>query len=377
MKLLFWFSLIFIVYTYLGYPLILFIWSRLFPKGVNKKYIEPFVSVVVTAYNEEKNIKGRVENLLSQDYPHDKLEIIVVSDGSTNGTNDLINQLHNNLQPTTCNLQLITYTPRKGKPHALNLGVQEAKGEILVFTDARQQFEKNAIRELIANFSDPKVGCVSGELVFYEDSDSSIKTEMGTYWNYEKWIRKKEGEVGSVAGATGSIYAIRKELYRPLPDDILLDDVLIPMNIVLAGYRTVFDSKALAYDIVSKDMAQEKGRKIRTLAGNWQLIARYRTLLNPFKNPIFFQYISHKVLRLLVPFCLIGLFVAALFLRGVFYHLVLMTLILGIILPYFEGNITRLSILEKMSKLSRAFLSLNYFAFLGFFYFLKPRKNLW
>lgn len=274
-------------------------------------------------------------------------------------------------------ITLLSYFPRHGKPYALNLGVKEAKGEIIVFTDARQRFEANAIKELTANFHDSSVGCVSGELFFYENTKSSIKHEMGLYWNYEKQIRKLESKINSVAGATGAIYAIRKNLYKPIPSDILLDDVLIPMQVVLQGFRTIFDSTAKAYDWVSKDIKQEKRRKIRTLLGNWQLITKYPILLLPFKNPIWWQFISHKITRLFVPFFLILLFLTAFALKGLFYQLTWLTMLSIFLFSFLERPLNNYSILFKLSKLARTFLMLNYFAFLSFFYFISGKKNIW
>ena len=379
MKFIFWFSLGFIFYTYVGYPCLLLIWAKFSEKKINKNYINPFVSIIVAVHNEEKNIKARIENLLNQDYPKDKLEIIVVSDGSTDATNDLITQLRNDpmTQLPSNQITLLSYFPRHGKPYALNLGVKEAKGEIIVFTDARQRFEANAIKELTANFHDSSVGCVSGELFFYENTKSSIKHEMGLYWNYEKQIRKLESKINSVAGATGAIYAIRKNLYKPIPSDILLDDVLIPMQVVLQGFRTIFDSTAKAYDWVSKDIKQEKRRKIRTLLGNWQLITKYPILLLPFKNPIWWQFISHKITRLFVPFFLILLFLTAFALKGLFYQLTWLTMLSIFLFSFLERPLNNYSILFKLSKLARTFLMLNYFAFLSFFYFISGKKNIW
>lgn len=358
----------------------------LFPRRVNKELPSPLpaVSVIIAARNEEKTIGRRIENLLEQDYPKDKMEIIIVSDGSTDATNEIVGRYVAGLgaeassaQEGSPSLKLLALSENQGKPHALNLGMKEANGDFVVFTDARQQFKPDALRELIGNFSDKEVGCVSGELVFYEDSDSSIKAEMGTYWDYEKWIRKKEAAVASVAGATGAIYAIRKELYRAIPDDTLLDDVLIPMNIVLSGYRTIFDAKAIAYDIVSKDMAQEKNRKIRTLAGNWQLIARYRALWSPFANPIFLQFISHKVFRLLVPFFFVALLFSGLLATGIIYKLVFIGCVGTLILPLIDRVIKPIPVLGQISTMARTFVSLNYFAMLAFFYFSTGRKDMW
>ena len=238
MEVIFILSLLFVFYTYLGYPVFLYCWSIIVKKNVNKRHNkpEPFVSVVIAAKNEEKNIKRRIKNLLDQNYPINKLEIIIVSDGSNDNTNIIVQDLIKKLSDTSLLygnniLKLIHYNSSHGKPYAINKGVKEAKGKIVVFTDCRQRFSKDAIKHLVANFNDKDVGCVSGELVFEKTPGSSIQAEMGVYWNFEKWLRKTESKTGSVLGATGAIYAIRRELFQPIPNSTLLDDVLIPLNI--------------------------------------------------------------------------------------------------------------------------------------------------
>lgn len=263
--------------------------------------------------NEERNIKKRLENLLSQDYPPEHMEIIVVSDGSTDRTEEIVESFRGDA------IKLFSLGIRKGKAAALNRGVKEAKGEIIVFTDARQLFEPDAISHLVANFADSGVGCASGELIFLKNDESGIQAEIGAYWRYEKWIRKNESSSGSVVGATGAIYAIRKDLYRYLPVGTLLDDVLTPMSIVMQGYRCVFDGAAVAYDIVSKDVAQEWKRKVRTLAGNWQLLTLYPSLLLPWQNPCWWRFLSHKIFRLLVPFLLLAMVVFSALAEGPLY----------------------------------------------------------
>lgn len=302
---LFWFSLIFILYTYAGYPALLFVWSRLFPKPVLKAYMkpEPLVSVVIAARNEEKNIRPRIENLVRQDYPAEKLEIIVVSDGSNDATVQIVRHLIEELErsPGRPPLKLIEVAENKGKPYALNLGVAEARGEIIVFADSRQIFDGSAVSALVSNFSDTAVGGVSGELFLIDDARDGAPVEMGVYWTYEKWIRKAESRSGSVVGATGAIYAIRRGLYQSLPEDTLLDDVLTPLNIIMQGHRVVYEGRAKAYDHVSGNVQQEWRRKVRTLAGNWQLL-KLRPPLSSFReNPIFWRFMSHKILRLVVP----------------------------------------------------------------------------
>ncbi|MDM8544138.1 glycosyltransferase family 2 protein [Desulfococcaceae bacterium HSG9] len=353
------------------------------PQKVNKQYTAsvPPVSVVIAARNEETHIGARIENLLSQDYPSTMMEIIIVSDGSSDNTDTIINtfiQKSNTANLDSTHIKLIRAEIHKGKPSALNTGVSQASGEIIVFTDARQIFKPDAINQLVANFNDPRIGCVSGELVFFENSTSEIKSEMNFYWKLEKRIRKMEGAINSVAGATGAIYAIRKPLFVPLPEEILLDDVFIPMKVVFQGYRTIFDNDAVAYDTFAKTLAHEKKRKVRTLVGNYQLLRLMPELLAPFKNPIFFRYLSHKILRLFIPFFFIIFLFSSFLAGGLFYKLLFIASILTLLLPLTGERISAMPFLGKLSQLAGAFVSLNYFALLAFFYFIKPgKKNLW
>jgi cellulose synthase/poly-beta-1,6-N-acetylglucosamine synthase-like glycosyltransferase len=204
--------------------------------------------------------------------------------------------------------------PAGGKPLALNTGVAAASGDIVIFADARQRFCRTALRSLVSNFSDPQVGGASGELVLDCESGSSTSTigeGVGVYWTYEKWLRRKESQIRSTLGATGAIYALRRALWQPLPPETLLDDVLAPMRAVLGGWRVVFDEEATAEDRTAPDAAAEARRKRRTLAGNYQILAQEPRLLLPFVNPVWLQYMSHKVGRLLVPWALIVAFISS------------------------------------------------------------------
>jgi biofilm PGA synthesis N-glycosyltransferase PgaC len=201
--------------------------------------------------------------------------------------------------------------PAGGKPLALNAGVAAAAGEILVFADARQRFSDATLTALAANFADPGVGGATGELVLDCESGSSTSTigdGVGAYWKYEKWLRRHEGLIWSTLGATGAIYALRRSLWQPLPAGTLLDDVLAPMRAVLSGWRIVFEEEATAEDRTAADAAAEARRKRRTLAGNYQILAQEPRLLVPLANPVWLQYVSHKVGRLVVPWALIALF---------------------------------------------------------------------
>jgi poly-beta-1,6-N-acetyl-D-glucosamine synthase len=359
MAIVFWISFAVVFYTYLGYPLWLWLLKKVRPRPVAKGEVEPQVSVVLAACNEERNIVGRIENLLGQEYPPEKLEIIVVSDGSEDATVALARG------GGAGNIVVLALPERQGKAVALNLGVVAATGEVVLFCDARQSFAPDVVRQLVANFADPAVGAASGELMLYSRRSGQLQAELGAYWRYEKWIRKAESACGSVVGATGAVYAIRRRLYRPLPPGTLLDDVLTPMQIVMQGYRVVFDGEAKAYDIVSQNVSQEWVRKVRTLAGNWQLLGNLPALLLPWRNPCCWRYLSHKVLRLLVPLALVSLLVsgavadglvyrAATWLQGVFYAMAA----LGGAIPAARTN--------KVIKLSCFFAVMNLVAVAGF-----------
>ena len=377
---LFWILLCFIFYTYLGYPFALYIESLFMKTPVSTELMKNNlrVSVVIAARNEEKKIERRIRNIMNQDYPKEKLELIIVSDGSTDATDDIVKSIISETDQWTKGfLRTYSHKPSRGKPFCINMGVAAATGDIVVFADCRQRFADDAIKELVKNFVDQKVGCVSGELVFEKTTQSSIQTEMGVYWRFEKWLRKLESATGSVPGTTGAIYAVRKKLFRPLPAQTLLDDVLVPMRICMQGFRTIYESKAIAYDTISKTLDLEKSRKIRTLAGNWQLLVLEPKLLDPFKNPIWLRFFSHKIFRLLIPHCFIGLIILALFLRDfrsfTFFSLIFLFFLISV-LPPLQG---RLTFLSKSAKVFRSLIFLNCFAFLAPFKLIFKSKNIW
>ncbi len=311
MDTLFWVSILVVLYVYAGYPALLAVWSVLAARPVrarapHERRAWPAVSVIVAARNEAHRIDGRIRNLLQQAYPG-PLEVIVVSDGSTDRTAAVVSSFN------TTQVRLIAL-PASGKPTALNAGAAAARGDILVFADARQRFAPDAIAALVAAFDDPDVGGVTGELVLdceYDDADSTISDGVGLYWSYEKWLRRQESVIRSTLGATGAIYALRRDMWQPLPAAALLDDVLAPMRVVLAGKRIVFEERARAFDRTAPDSAAESRRKIRTLAGNYQILALEPRLLIPFVNPVWLQYLSHKVGRLLVPWALLAVLVSS------------------------------------------------------------------
>ncbi|HET7694292.1 MAG TPA: glycosyltransferase [Vicinamibacterales bacterium] len=340
MIVLFWISALIVAYVYVGYPALLGVWARVVDRRPRRMPFAagawPSISIIVAARNEAARLPGRVANLLAQEYPG-RREIIVVSDGSTDDPEAALAPLIR-AAGSSRTIRLLE-VPAGGKPAALNAGVAAAAGDILVFADARQRFAPGAIAALVSNFADARVGGATGELVLdseQQEVDTAVGEGIGLYWRYEKWLRRNESRVWSTLGATGAIYALRRRCWSPLPQATLLDDVLAPMRAVLDGCRIVFDDAAVAYDRASADAAAESRRKTRTLAGNYQILAQEPRLLVPFVNPVWLQYVSHKVGRLVVPWALVGLLVSSIALaqrhvlfalllaaQGVFYGLAL------------------------------------------------------
>lgn len=294
---LFWLSLAVLVYTFPGYPLVVFFLAKIFRRPAHNKMEKSFprVTVVLAAHNEEQRILPRLENLLSSKYPAEELDIIVVSDGSTDGTAEKIRS------PKSPRVQVIEAPQRCGKAQCLNIGIAAAKGELVVLGDVRQRFDPETISELVAHFADAKIGAVSGAL-HIELASSAVGGGVDAYWRLEKFLRFYESQLDSSIGCTGAVYAIRRSLFRPLPSDTLLDDVVIPMEIALQGSRILFEPNARAFDPQSLEPEREKVRKQRTLAGNYQMLFRYPAWILPWRNRLWWQLISHKYLRLAAPF---------------------------------------------------------------------------
>jgi cellulose synthase/poly-beta-1,6-N-acetylglucosamine synthase-like glycosyltransferase len=328
MKALYWLSMLGVLYVYAGYPLLLWLAVRLhgrppMPRDASPRRNWPGVSIVMAVRDEGTRLDARLRNLLSLDYPRDRVEVIVVSDGSRDRTPDVLMSYRGRVRA------LLRPRPA-GKATALNAGVAAARHDLLVFADARQRFAPDALRRLVEPFDDARVGGVSGELLLDADGPaagevSAVGEGVGLYWHYEKWLRRHESAVHSTLGATGAIYALRRSLWRPLPEETLLDDVLAPMRAVLAGARVLFAPAAKAYDRTSADAATEWRRKVRTLAGNYQLLRIEPRLVVPWHNPVWLQFVSHKIGRLVVPYALAALLVsnAALARAGAFYALTL------------------------------------------------------
>ena len=295
-------------YIYVGYPAVLYVLSRLSPRPVRKAPWPGQCSVVIAAYNEAARLPGKIENITASSAAGQIAEIVIASDGSDDDTAAVVRGI------ADPRIRLVEFSDRRGKAAVLNDVVPQCRSDVVVFTDARQDIAPGALAGLLSDFSDEQVGVVSGELVFRGEAATAASKGIGFYWRYEKYIRRNESRFGSVPGATGAFYAIRRKLFRPIHEDSLLDDVAIPMQAVMQGSRCVFEEQAVVFDLPSSSVAEENIRKRRTIAGNAQLIRLYPCWLLPWRNPIWFQYVSHKLGRLLSPFFLAGALAASLIL---------------------------------------------------------------
>ena len=372
MRFVFWASAAVIAYAYVGYPLLLWLRSWWSPRPVMHGTNTPLVSAVMVVRNEEAALAAKLENLLMLDYPPEQLEVVVVSDGSTDGTGAVLAEFARK----DSRLRTVTKDESRGKAAGLNDAIGAARGEVLLFTDARQPIEPQALRLLIENFADPEVGAASGELMLGDPANGETGKGMGVYWRIEKGIRELESASGSVAGATGAIYCARRELLDPLPEGTILDDVLLPMQVVRRGSRVIFDSRARAWDSPDLGSSREFARKVRTLSGNYQLLQLAPWLLGS-SNGIRFEFVSHKLLRLVVPFALLGLLIASTFLPGPLYRAALFAQLAFYALSLVALGGVKIGPLSRIADPARTFVVLNSAAVVAFVNFVTGRKAVW
>jgi len=322
MEILFWLSFCLVAYIYMGYPILIKLLAA------NKKEISakedyfPMVSILIPAFNEEKHIADTLTNKIDLNYPKDKLEIIVVSDKSEDQTDAIVKRIS---EEANVNVKLIRQASRKGKTSGLNLIVPEARGEIIVFSDANSIYEKDALKKLVRNFADADIGYVTGKMQYINKDGSLVGNGCSSYMQFENWLRNQETQVGSIVGVDGGIDAMRKNLYETLRED-QLPDFVQPLKVVEKGYRVVFESKALLQEEALNDAGQEYTMRVRvTLRALWAM-HDMRKLFNPVKFGIFsLQLISHKLLRYLAFIPVIICFISNVMLlsSGVIYILFL------------------------------------------------------
>ncbi len=316
---LFWLLVAVPVWAFVGYPLLMIVRGAVAgEQPMPAASWRPTATVVIAARGESDRIVRRVENIIAeQEYPTDLLDVVVACNGVGDGTAAACRSAFGD-DPR---VKVLDVPDEEGKAGSLNRGVAAADGEVVVFADARQRFEPDVVRVLTARLADPEVGAVSGRLVVGRADDAAVKG-VQSYWALETRLREAESRTGSVVGCTGAVYAIRRELYAPLPPTTVLDDVLTPMRIALDGHAVKFEAGAVARDVPSRTAGRELERKSRTLAGNLQILGLEPRLLSVRKNPLFFRYVSHRLLRVVGPWCLVAVMVLGLFLPTVPYTVV-------------------------------------------------------
>ncbi len=386
LKIIFWVLLFIVFYAYLGYGIVLYILvklKRVFKLGRKKQITpdyEPEVTLFVAAYNEKDYVREKIQNSFSLEYPKEKVHQVWVTDGSDDGTPDILREY------TDKGVEVYHEDARGGKIGAMNRGMQFVKSPIVIFSDGNTMLGKESIRRIVNLFSDPKVGCVSGEKrIHQKDKDTAAGTE-GIYWKYESTLKKWDAELYSVVGAAGELFAIRTELFQHVEKDTLLDDFIISLRVAMKGYTIQYDPEAYAIETSSANVKEELKRKIRISAGGIQSIIRLASLLNIFKYGLLsFQYISHRVLRwtlapLALPLLLIlnaiitfnlgfdnfnDLFTYLLYGQIAFY-------VLALLGWYFENKEIKI----KLLFIPYYFFIMNLSVFLGFKRFLKGKQTV-
>jgi cellulose synthase/poly-beta-1,6-N-acetylglucosamine synthase-like glycosyltransferase len=367
-ELCFWLCALGIFYVFAGYPLLLVAASRLFGTRRRRRHRIPrAVSVVIAAHNEEDYIERRLDELAAHiEAAGLDGEVIVVSDGCTDETVALARAFLKG------NVRVLEQPSKAGKAAALNAGCAAAVHDIIVFADARQSWDANALPLLLENFADPEVGAVSGDLVV--DSDPGLMAGVGLYWRFEKWLRRQESHAFSTVGVTGAICAVRRTLFQPLPRGIILDDVYWPLRVIMQGYRVVHEHRAHAHDRLPDRTWDEFRRKVRTLSGNFQLLTYLPTALLPWRNRVWFELLSHKLLRLAVPWLLMAAFVLSALLSEPVYQ-VLFWSQAGLYLMGLAGLWTPLGSRLRPAGAAASFLVLNAAAWLAFWVWISGNSG--
>jgi poly-beta-1,6-N-acetyl-D-glucosamine synthase len=360
-------SAAFIVYVLAGYPILLAVWSKAFPKPIRKEFVPRRLSIIVPVRNGAHWVEQKISSLLASNYPAELLDVLIVSDGSTDKTNEIV------AQHPDARVRLLAL-PHAGKAIAVSRALETVSGEIVVLTDVRQTFDVEALRMLVACFADPTVGVVTGELVV-RAGQSQEEYNTGLYWRYEKWIRRNLNRIDAMLGATGSIYAIRRELAAAIPRETLLDDVYLPFTAALRGHRIYFEDAAKAYDLPTS-LNTEFWRKVRTQAGVYQILFQFPALLSP-TNRRFIHFLSHKLGRLLLPFAMLGAAASSFFLPGVWRIPALAAQAVFYGLAVLDPVITETNPLKRISAVIRAYVVLVAAAFCALAVFFRPAQQLW
>ncbi len=359
---IFWISVTALFYVYAGYPVLVWLFSRLFPKKIKRAAVEPFITVLITAYNEEKDIGRKLKNTLEIEYPKEKLEILVASDGSTDKTDEIVKTFADR------GVKLFRQEGRKGKTFTQNKAVERSKGEIILFSDATTFYKKDVLREILPNFADETIGCAAGKLIYVDKTDSNIGAGAKGYWNYETFLKESESKACSIIGASGCLYAVRKSAYQPMYAEAC-SDFLICTVIYRQNLRSIFEPRAVCFEDTNQQTNKEMKMRVRIISQTFTDLWRNRDMMNPFKSGFYaIQLISHKLFRYAVPFfLLVSLSSAAVAAFYSSFFTILFAVQIAFYVCAFLGWITGLKILA----IPHYFMLTNLASIIAFYKFLR------
>lgn len=374
---LFWLGILIVLYTYVGYGIVIFILSKLKNRTPAKSLLTsdlPEVTLIIAAYNEENYIESKIKNSMAIDYPSDKLSLFFVTDGSSDSTPEIVKKFPN--------IELFHEPQRNGKIHAVNRVMKFVKTPIVIFSDANTFLNTEVIRNIVRHYVDEKVGGVAGEKRIYKnETDNASGSGEGLYWKYESFLKRKDSEVYSVVGAAGELFSIRTELFEETAENMIIEDFYLSMSIAAKGYRFIYEPEACATETASASVAEEWKRKVRISAGGFQAMVKLRHLLNPFKyGMLSFQYISHRVLRwTLAPLFLPIVFLSNILLaaEGSWFFLFTLVCQIGFYLIAFLGYLNRdKKISIKGFFVPYYFCVMNFSVYAGFRRYLKGNQSV-
>jgi biofilm PGA synthesis N-glycosyltransferase PgaC len=356
----------FVAYTLAGYPLLLAAVARFRSRPVEKRLEPKTVTILLPVRNGERWLRAKLESLFALRYPAELVQIVVISDGSTDGTDEIAGHYVDRIE--------FLRKSGGGKAVALNAGLERARGEILFLTDVRQPLDPDCLKHLVACFADPSVGVVSGELVI-SNGHTREEASVGLYWKYEKWLRKLESRIDSVMGATGCIYAMRRELAAPLPPGTLVDDMFLPLMAFFKGYRVILEDSAMAFDYPTA-LEAEFRRKVRTQAGVYQIIGLFPRLLLP-RNRMWPAFVSHKLARLLLPFALIVAAVTSFYLDDPWRGIAIAAQATFYLVALVDLRVSDDAAIKRLSATVRSFVVLMAAALCAALVLVRPPGEIW
>ncbi len=368
-EVIFWLSAAALFYTYAGYPMLLALVSTLRPRRISKAPFQSTVSVIIAAYNEERDLAAKLENTLALDYPPELLEIIVTSDCSSDATDDIVREFAGR------GVRLHRQPQRLGKTAAQNAAVELATGEIILFSDATSLYQPDVLKAVMPSFADPTVGCVAGRLIYVDPSDSRIGRGARSYWSYETFLKRHESRACSLIGASGCLYAVRRSAYVPLYNEAC-SDFIIATKMVEQGMRAVYEPDAVCTEETNRRSDKEMTMRVRIIAQTFTDLWRHAGMMNPFRSGFYaIQLLSHKVMRYLVPFFLIAIFAASGALAGSpFYQVVFLAQVGCYASAAAAWALDSLGIRSRLLALPQYFVLANIASLLALYQFLRGER---